>query len=239
MNDTRKQCIVVFALVTSVAALAARRTAQPASGLQQTPDSARYLISKDVGAERWAISYNLNDKTVTGNVFKTDGSAPSFIWCQITDVAESHDPGRRQVHARLLRRGRVHRGAVHAVAVDDDRDGPRDRRRLPAADRDRSRPTAATCSRSSTQSCAFSGCHGGANPDAGLNLEASVSYDAIFLQRLSPGAPYLVEPFAPDSSSLLESMVRSGDGIMPPGGKLPDDQIDAIRTWILEGAARN
>src|SRR6185369_3648319 len=66
------------------------------SGIQQSPDSARYLISKDVGAERWAISYNLGDGTVTGNVFKTDGSAPSFIWCKITGETPAANPADNQ-----------------------------------------------------------------------------------------------------------------------------------------------
>ncbi len=37
-----------------------------------------------MGNERWAITQNLDDHTVTGNVFRTDGGAPSFIWCQQT-----------------------------------------------------------------------------------------------------------------------------------------------------------
>lgn len=49
-------------------------------------DGARYLVNKDVGPERWAITRNLEDGTVTGNVFVSDGSAPSFIWCE--DVTE-------------------------------------------------------------------------------------------------------------------------------------------------------
>src|SRR5512137_565969 len=91
MIDTQKPRILALALVT-VVALATTAHAQPASGLQQTPDSARYLISKDVGAERWAISFNLTDKTVTGNVFKTDGSAPSFVFCNNLTEAVSTNP---------------------------------------------------------------------------------------------------------------------------------------------------
>ena len=56
------------------------------------PDDARVLVQKDVGAERWAISYNLSDRTVTGNVFKTDGSPPSFIFCRITNETPAPDP---------------------------------------------------------------------------------------------------------------------------------------------------
>ncbi len=52
------------------------------SGIQITPDSRRVLVSKDVGAERWALTRNLEDGTVTGNVFFSDGSLPQFIACE-------------------------------------------------------------------------------------------------------------------------------------------------------------
>jgi len=54
------------------------------SGVQITPDLGRVLVSKDVGAERWAITRHLDDKTVTGNVFGGPGSAPKFVWCEQT-----------------------------------------------------------------------------------------------------------------------------------------------------------
>ena len=47
--------------------------AQRQSGTQMTPDSARYLISKDVGNERWAISYDLDDDTVAGGTGEGGG----------------------------------------------------------------------------------------------------------------------------------------------------------------------
>jgi hypothetical protein len=73
-----------FALCISSAAFAA------VSGVQWTPDAARILVNKDVGAERWAITLNLDDLTATGNVFFTDDRAPSFIWCEKT--ASEFDP---------------------------------------------------------------------------------------------------------------------------------------------------
>ena len=39
------------------------------SGLQITPDERCTLVSKDVGTERWAITRNADDGSVTGNVF--------------------------------------------------------------------------------------------------------------------------------------------------------------------------
>ena len=52
------------------------------SGIRTTPDGKRILINKDVGGERWAIARNVADGTVTGNVFRPDGGAPQFLWCE-------------------------------------------------------------------------------------------------------------------------------------------------------------
>jgi len=68
------------------------------SGLQVTPDDARRtLISKDVGGERWAITYNPDDQTVTGNVFSPGGGAPQFVWCQRTGDDGNPDPYALQI----------------------------------------------------------------------------------------------------------------------------------------------
>src|SRR6185295_6189555 len=59
------------------------------SGIQITPDELRILISKDVADERWAITRNLDDLTVTGNVFFPEGGPPLFVFCeQIGETAE-------------------------------------------------------------------------------------------------------------------------------------------------------
>jgi hypothetical protein len=55
------------------------------SGLQITPDELRTLISKDVGGQRWAITRNSDDDTVTGNVYQADGGEPLFLYCTQTD----------------------------------------------------------------------------------------------------------------------------------------------------------
>lgn len=52
-----------------------------ASGVQITPDARRVLISKDVEGQRWSIALNLDDRTVTGNVYLPGGD-PSFLWCE-------------------------------------------------------------------------------------------------------------------------------------------------------------
>ncbi len=58
-----------------------------ASGVQVTRDGGRTLVSKDVGNERWAISFNLDDQTATGNIFRSDGGEAAFVWCKV----ESND----------------------------------------------------------------------------------------------------------------------------------------------------
>lgn len=69
--------LLVLGLLGPVAA-----DAQPPAGVQLTPDGKRTLINKQVGAERWAITVNSDDATVTGNVFQDDGSPPAFLWCE-------------------------------------------------------------------------------------------------------------------------------------------------------------
>ena len=57
------------------------------SGLQITPDARRILISKDLGGQRWAITRNADDDTVTGNVYQADGGDPLFVFCVQLDGA--------------------------------------------------------------------------------------------------------------------------------------------------------
>lgn len=56
------------------------------SGVQWTRDRDATLISKDVGAERWAITYRLSDGRLTGNVFRSDGGPSSFLDCPRTST---------------------------------------------------------------------------------------------------------------------------------------------------------
>lgn len=60
------------------------------SGLQVTPDEQRVLVNKDVGSERWAITRNLDDSTVTGNVFFPQGGDPLFVFCEQTGTQEEN-----------------------------------------------------------------------------------------------------------------------------------------------------
>jgi hypothetical protein len=58
-------------------------------GVQYCPDRECTLVSKDVGAERWSITYRIADGYATGNVFRTDGGAPSFLGCDRTASNDS------------------------------------------------------------------------------------------------------------------------------------------------------
>lgn len=51
------------------------------SGIQVTPDQSGVLVNKDVASQRWTITRNLGDLTVTGNVFASDGP-PLFLFCE-------------------------------------------------------------------------------------------------------------------------------------------------------------
>jgi hypothetical protein len=91
-----------------------------------------------------------------------------------------------------------------------------------------------------TPDCATSTCHSGANPPAGLNLEAANGYTQLVgmassqdagLQRVAPGNPgisYLIHK--------LEGAATISGGQMPPSGALPQAEIDVISQWISDGA---
>ncbi len=76
-------------LLAVLALVVAPSLAGADSGVQWTRDRQATLVSKDVGAERWAITYRLGDGHVTGNVFRTDGGPSSFLDCDRTSVTDT------------------------------------------------------------------------------------------------------------------------------------------------------
>lgn len=84
-------------VVTRGLALVAPRSAHAQAGggrgATLTIDRLNHLVTKDVGSERWSISYSLQPFTsdqggvvtrflnVTGNVYQQDGAPPSFVYC--------------------------------------------------------------------------------------------------------------------------------------------------------------
>ncbi len=60
-------------------------------GIQGVPDATRVIAQKDVGTERWALSLNFDDGTATGNIFRSDGGDPAFVFCEPTGAANTFD----------------------------------------------------------------------------------------------------------------------------------------------------
>jgi hypothetical protein len=237
----RRNAAVTLVAAATLAALAGEARAQASAGIQMTPDSGRYLISKDVGPERWAISFNLADRTVTGNVFKTDGSAPSFIWCRITSEAPAPDP-RAGSYVLDCFGADACAGApcddaawtqiASGLTIGGDFLLPDDTQ---STFRGNVQPIF-------TARCATPGCHVGVAPAEELNLEAGHAYRNVFLVPSHHHAEhFLIEPFDPSASHLFLKILGEEEGErMPLGGPpLSDVETAALRRWILEGAADN
>ena len=215
--------------------------AQRSSGIQLSPDSGRYFISKDVGQERWAITYNLDDKTVTGNVFPLDGGAPTFLSCKITNVQQAADPAAAQYFMDCRSSGPCAAAPCTGQWGDATSVGP-----IPGSFL---LPTNTTATYAGNvqpiynASCATAAiCH--ANGSAYLGLAADVSYHNTFeVESNGPNGmqgPFIT-PFSTDASFLYKKILGTGAGDRMPynGDPLPQAQIDTIRNWILEGAANN
>jgi hypothetical protein len=224
-------------------AVLADRAAAQGSGVQQTPDSQRYLISKDVGTERWAISFNLSDRTVTGNVFKTDGSPPSFIWCAITNVATDPDPAATQYTLDCSGADACAVAPCGATQWTPIASGLVIGGDFLLPDGTRS-TLSGNVQPIFDRSCADSlACHqeGGAGR---LDLGAGLSWASTFLvparQAVDPTVFY-VDPFEIETSYLVSKIRGTGFGSQMPLGRTPlsEPEIDIIVTWILEGAANN
>ncbi|HZA51685.1 MAG TPA: hypothetical protein VE549_13155 [Myxococcaceae bacterium] len=91
------------------------------------------------------------------------------------------------------------------------------------------------------------GCHGGATPQAGLNLLAADAWQRLQGPSTQKPELKLVQSGQPEKSYLWLKL--SGDGsilgsrmpINPQtgGGQLPQDALDAIQTWIVAGALQD
>jgi len=92
-------------------------------------------------------------------------------------------------------------------------------------------------------SCAFESCHGGANPEAGLDLSsAAAAFTSLIDVPGEESDVVRVVPGDPDNSLLYQVLLTSlGPDLrqMPIGDQLPDIEIEAIRQWIEDGAENN
>jgi PKD repeat protein len=92
-----------------------------------------------------------------------------------------------------------------------------------------------------SQSCAFSGCHGGSSPAEGMDLRSGSAYANIVNVRSSQMSSLdRIEPSDPENSYLYLKVTgdSSISGVrMPRGGAaLSQDLIDLLRDWIERGA---
>ena len=231
-----------FALAAlALLALSGEAMAERASGSQMPPDSSSYLINKDVGAERWAIYFNLRDRTVSGNVFKVDGSPPSFVWCKITSETPAPDPANNQYVLDCYGADRCEAAPCSDTGWKIIQSG------IPISGSFLLPPATQVTFKGDIEpvfdaKCSSAGCHSGTTPSQGLNLAPGVAYDAIFrVPATEDDEHLLVEPFDSEVSHLYGKLTGEEVGAQMPLGAppLPDATIESFRRWILEGAARN
>jgi hypothetical protein len=93
-----------------------------------------------------------------------------------------------------------------------------------------------------SQSCAVSGCHGGAAAQQGMRLDPGFAFGNLVCVHV-PRDPSKIRviPGDPDDSFIIQKLEGTqtlGDR-MPDGGPyLPQSTIDVIRDWIANGASR-
>lgn len=237
--STPRRLALVAATLGTVLLHHGEASAQRQSGINLAPGSTRYLISKDVNNERWAISYNLDDRTVTGNVFPLDGGAPTFLSCQITRVDQNADPALSQYFMDCRAAGPCATAPCSETAWSAPQPvGPIPGSFLLPTD------TRATLSGNVqpifTSRCATAeSCHAdGRAPDL-LPGEAWPSTFGVPSAQ-APDEAY-VDAFRPESSYLVAKVLgtQTSGSRMPLGSSLEEAQIEAIRRWVLEGAANN
>ena len=95
-----------------------------------------------------------------------------------------------------------------------------------------------------TTSCAFSNCHGGSNPQQGMDLSAGQAYShTVNVPSNEQPSVDRIEPGSPENSYLWRKVTRdpSVSGAFMPlvGPPLTDEQLDLLRAWILSGAPDN
>jgi len=92
-------------------------------------------------------------------------------------------------------------------------------------------------------SCALSGCHAGAAPQAGMDLSLGVAYqNTVGVSSTERADLWRIAPGDPDSSYLIKK-VRGDPDIsgsrMPFGGTLGASQMRLLTDWVRRGAPRD
>ena len=200
-----------------------------------TPDGEQMLIQRNVGPERWAISYSFEGSTMTGNVFKTDGSAPSFVSCAFTDIDYAEDPFDSRYFLDCWGADTCSEpgcGTNQWTLIATGIELPASFVLVPG--------TNATFGGNIEpfldREC--SSCHSGANPAGELNLTAGSSFANMVGVRSSDGSSLLIKRFNPGESQLL-TLLRTAEGPGNPHASADPASLTSLSDWIREGAQNN
>lgn len=91
--------------------------------------------------------------------------------------------------------------------------------------------------------CQFGPCHQGSSPAGGLSLVAPSFEKLVNTRSFQAPSRIRVIPSDPDNSYLMEKLVSPKPTVgvrMPPGfDPLSEEELVAIRDWILGGAQNN
>ncbi len=88
-------------------------------------------------------------------------------------------------------------------------------------------------------SCAVSGCHAGANAAAGMDLSSGNAFNNLVNIPSTSNSNFVrVQPGNSANSFLVKRLRNIGEssGVMPPSGKLSENAIQLVETWINNGA---
>jgi hypothetical protein len=89
-----------------------------------------------------------------------------------------------------------------------------------------------------TPRCSLASCHGGTNPERGLDLGSDPHGTMVNVPSQEDPNVLRVVPGDPDNSLLVQVLLAPVGSIqqMPPGAVLPQEDVDRIRAWIEAGA---
>ncbi|MDP3684982.1 MAG: c-type cytochrome domain-containing protein, partial [Ignavibacteria bacterium] len=88
-------------------------------------------------------------------------------------------------------------------------------------------------------SCALSGCHSGTDAAAGMDLSADKAFNNLVNVSSTSNTNFVrVQPGNSANSFIIKRLRNTGEssGIMPPSGKLSENTIQLVETWINNGA---
>lgn len=87
--------------------------------------------------------------------------------------------------------------------------------------------------------CGANACHGGNGPGGNLNLEQDVHANLVGVDADTDPSVKRVVAGDPEASLLYRVLLGPSNGVaqMPVGAELEAYELDAIRTWIEDGAA--